>query len=528
MRKRLVRIVALATCVVTVATTTVFGFTMKDVGTSHWAYNEIIEMQRRGLLVSSSQGEFFPNNYVTFFELSQILAKVAGYQDELITPNMDAQLKQAIRDNYAKQKPTIEAYQKNYQYWQKDANEEIAYLLGKGYLQKEDLGKFMSKSTSGTESKRGVRKQEAAVYLVRLLHKAETAKQQYSATGFVDETSIHAENRPYVAYLKSLGIVNGNEKNQFNPTEPITRATLSKMLIDTLKIKENQVENPVVETPGTVTNQALEGKLTKMISKGDSGYYVVLEVDPTRIHTYSMESTAMVKDKSGATLSLASLKSKIDGSETIHATVQVALKGTTEHITAVQLMNDIVVEKPIIDPPVVVDPGPVDTTEKEDNTVSVVTGNIYSILIGPKPEITLQLSDGTSRKYELTPDADIYSHLIRRNITIWDLRLNQQVELQVINRQIKVLDVKKAAPPVTLTGTISRTSVKGDEIEVYVAFDPVTQVKGVTRKISVPMTTQIIEGTIQRSRKDLKEDMKVVVIYGEEAAEPEQIIIVSN
>ena len=170
---------------------------MKDVSSNHWAYKEITEMQRRGLLVPSSQGEFFPNNYVTYFEFSQILAKATGYQDASTNSNIAPALKKAIADNFAKQKSTIEAHQKNYKHWQKDANKEIAYLIGKGYLKKEDLGKFMSKSTSSMESKRGVRKQEAAVYLVRILHLEETAKQEYTTTGFKDEASIDVAARPH-------------------------------------------------------------------------------------------------------------------------------------------------------------------------------------------------------------------------------------------------------------------------------------------------------------------------------------------
>lgn len=542
MRKKITRIIALTTCVVTVATTTIFASTMKDVGTKHWAYSEIMEIQKRGLIVTNSQGEFFPNNYVTYFELSQILAKATGYQDELVNPNMNEQLKLAIRENYAKQKATIESYQKNYTYWQKDANEEIAYLLGKGYLKQEDLGKFMSKSTSGVESKRGVRKQEITAYLVRILQKEETAKKEYVSTGFSDESTIDATLRPHVAYCKKLGIISGNDKNQFGPSDPITRAILSKMLVDTLRIKEaggvETTQTPTTQTPTTQTptntdvsetnNKGLEGKLTKMISKGDGGYYVVLEVEPGKVHTYSMESTAIVKDKSSASVSLTELKARIDNKDKqdVNVTVQVSLTGTTEYITNVQLMDTYTA--PVVDNKET-KTDKVETKEDEaDDRVSTVKGSIYSILIAPTSEVTLQLSDGTRKRYEIGENADLYSTLTRRNISIWDLRLNQQVELEVASRQIKFLEITKAAPPLTYTGTITSTSTRGDQIEVYVAYDPLTQTKNFTKLIDVPMSTQILDGTIQRGRKDLKEDMQVVITYGENNIEPEQIIILSK
>ncbi|HHX60528.1 MAG TPA: S-layer homology domain-containing protein, partial [Epulopiscium sp.] len=350
-RKFLARSIALVTGMVMMATTTLFASPMKDVPTNHWAYSEIMEMQKRGLLVTSSQGEFFPNNYVTYFEFSQILAKATGYQDAKINPNIDPALKKAIDSNYEKQKATIEAQQKNYKYWQKEANGEIAYLLGKGYLQKEELGKFMSTSTSGEESKRGVRKQEAAIYLVRILHKAETAKDEYVSTGFTDEAKMEAASRPYIAYMKKIGIVHGNPKGEFGPTEPITRATLSKMLMDALKVKEGSVTTPTTPTtpkeptnptqPSLPTDKALEGKFTKMISKGTQGYYVVLEVEPGKTHTYSIETTASVVDKNGIAISLSDLKSKIDtkGDRDVVVTSQVEMIGTTEYITKVKILD---------------------------------------------------------------------------------------------------------------------------------------------------------------------------------------------
>ena len=548
MRKKITRIIAMATCATMIATTALFASPMKDVSSAHWAYKEITEMQKRGFLVPSSQGEFFPNSYVTYFEFSQILAKATGYQDELTNKNIDPALKKAIQDNYAKQKPTIEAHQKNYQHWQKDTNEEIAYLLGKGYLKKEDLGKFMSKSTSGVESKRGVRKQEAAVYLVRILHIEETAKQVYTSTGFKDEASIDAAARPHVAYLKNKNIISGDTNSTFGPTEPINRAILSKMLISTLDVKK-QLENPTTPTPPIIekpvtptppitpqepTDKGLEGQLTKMISKGDNGYYIVLEVEPTKIHTYSIESTATVVDKNGTPLSLAALKERIDAKDgkQVNVTAQVSLVGTTEYMTHVKLIDSIENNRPPVEEKPAPDKKPVadkDLDDKEDMSVSQITGSIYSILMAPVPEVTVQLNNGTRRAYKVTSATEMYSSLTRREISLWDLRLNQQVEMSVGNREIRTLDVTTAAPPMTLTGTIIKTSINGDKIDLRVSYDSVTQESNVVRTVSVPMVTQITDGTIQRGRKDLKINMQVVAVFGENGSqEPEQIVILGK
>lgn len=541
-KKALVRSIALATGIIMMSTSVLFASPMKDVSASHWAYAEITEMQKRGLLVTSSQGDFFPNNYVTFFEFSEILAKATGYQDAKINPNIDPALKKAIDSNYEKQKATIEAHQKNYKYWQKDANPEIAYLLGKGYLQKEDLGKFMSMSTSGAESKRGVRKQEAATYLVRILHKAETAKKEYVSTGFIDEAKIDAAYRPYVAYMKKLGIVNGNEKGEFGPTTPITRATLSKMLIETLKIKEAPVVAPTVPVePTKPTDKALEGKFTKMISKGE-GYYIVLEIEPGKTNTYSIETTATVLDKDGIPMSLEALKAQIDqaGNKDIIATAQVELIGTTEYITKAKIIDGPsniippVEEKPEVEKPVEAEKPqkPVEKPEvekPEEVFTGKITGTVYSILIAPKSKVTIQVDNKTQKTFDINFATKIYSDLKRKDVALWDLRLNQEVDLNVVDGEVTAVDITKAAPPITLTGNIVDTSINGDQIKLRIPYDSTTLQTNSIRTINVPMGTQILEGTIERGRNDLKVDMEVVVVYGQdEEIIPEKIIIIAK
>ncbi len=543
--RNLTRTIALVAAIVMIATTTIFATAMKDVSNKHWAYNEIMEMQKRGLLVTSSQGEFFPNSYVTYFEFSQILAKATGYQDASINPNMDPALKKTIDTNFANQKSIIESHQKNYKHWQKDANGEIAYLLGKGYLTKEDLGKFMTKSTSGVESKRGVRKQEAALYLVRILHKAETAKGEYTSTGFADEAKIESAYRPYVAYMKNLGIVNGNEKGEFGPVEPITRATLSKMLIDTLKIKEAPETpvnpTPTPEQPALPKDKALEGKFTKMISKGNDGYYIVIEVEPGQPpYTYSIEPTASVVDNKGTTVSLPELKNKIDtrGNEDVIITAQVEVIGTTEYITKVKIME----EPTQVLPPVVKEPEDDEEEEKpvrpsrpdrDEETEELYNGRakgtIHSILIAPNSEVTINIDSRTQKTFKINIGTKIYSNPKRKDVAIWDLRLNQEVDANVKDGEVITLDITKPAPAVTLTGTIEKVSTNGDAIEIRIPYDQATDQTNRIRTVNVPMPTQIIEGTTERGRKDLKKGMEVVVVYGQdEEVIPEKIIIISK
>ncbi|HHX62786.1 MAG TPA: hypothetical protein GX707_19050, partial [Epulopiscium sp.] len=167
--------------------------------------------------------------------------------------------------------------------------------------------------------------------------------------------------------------------------------------------------------------------------------------------------------------------------------------------------------------------------ESEESYNGRLTGTIHSILIAPNSEITIQVDNRTQKTFRITFGSKIYSKLKRQNVALWDLRLNQEVDVNVIKGEIDTLDITKAAPPVTLTGKVEQVSVNGDKIEIRIPYDAATQQTNRIRTINVPMATQILEGTTERGRKDLKEGMEVVVVYGEnEDVIPEKIIILSK
>lgn len=238
-----------------------FAFNFKDVPANHWAYESVNYMQQKGYMTATSSNEFFPNAKISYFEISEILAKITGYQDELVVKDMDPTFKKSIKDNYTHQLPYIKAYDDKYAKWLTRTNEEIAYLLGRGYLSYDDLNKFMVKTATGQEVVKTVNKEDLAVLLVRALAKEETAKKEYKSTGFKDEAKITAKNRPHVAYLAKLGLIAGDKDGNFGPTGEVTRGICAKMTSDVLKYKEKTeaATKPVapavnLSTKGTVKN----------------------------------------------------------------------------------------------------------------------------------------------------------------------------------------------------------------------------------------------------------------------------------
>ncbi|MGL5676494.1 MAG: S-layer homology domain-containing protein [Cellulosilyticaceae bacterium] len=336
MKKKFTRI-ALILGLTGVLCVNTFATSFTDVAQSHWAYAGVAYMQENGYMTKNSEGKFLPNDQVTYFEFSEILAKVTGYQDEMIIKDMDEQFKQDIRTNYQRQLPTIQQYEAKYKGWRKSSNEEIAYILGRGYLTADELAKFMVKTADGKEMNTIMTKQDLAVYLVRMIGKANTAVAEYNGTGFSDESSIKPENRPYVAYLKKAGLVNGDTNGKFNPNDKVTRAMCATMTTNAIRHKESLEETtPTPEPNGKV----VIGKVYNVIPKNNAANetLVLVEVQGNN-KFYTATPATVVKDAKGTVLNVKDVK--------IGQTLEMTLSGQSDTIQNITIQGEV---KPEVEP----------------------------------------------------------------------------------------------------------------------------------------------------------------------------------
>lgn len=316
--------------------------TFKDVPNTHWAYAGINYMQEKGYMTKNSSGEFSPSQEVTYFDVAEILAKATGYQDELVVKDMDATLKKQIADNYAVQKPVLKTYTDKYSTWESRCNEEIAYLLGRGYLDKSELSKFMVKTADGKELKNTVTKQDLAALLVRIIGKEKTAQDAYkNTTSFADHSLIKEENRPHVAYLNQIGLLNGDAKGNMGANTKVTRALCAQMTYNALVYKEkldkeNQQTTEKPSTPEASTGNTIQGKVNKIVpknaAKGEN--YVLIEVDgATKFYT-ATKSTKVV-DSANKEVDFSSVK--VDAK----VSVTIAKENGVEVISKLQLLSTL-------------------------------------------------------------------------------------------------------------------------------------------------------------------------------------------
>ena len=315
----------------TIFTVNAFAATIADVPSSHWAYSSIVDIEKKGYMSVNSSGNFFPSATMNFFEVSDVMAKATGYVDVEVNKNIDETFKNQIINNYNKQKATLADYAKKYSAWDKLYDQQVAYLLGRGYISTADLDKFVT-----TSGKTTMTKQDLAVFIVRYLGKETTAKNTYKTTGYADESSIKEANRPHVAYLKSLGLINGN--GNFEPNAKVTRALCAKMFNDAINYKAKL--NTTTTTPNTgsttnsnTTNAASEQvTIKKVLTKNADEYYVSLTRGSNTSY-YTIKNTVKVVDAQGKQISVLSIPAETK------AIVTIAVENGTEYITSMHLVN---------------------------------------------------------------------------------------------------------------------------------------------------------------------------------------------
>lgn len=235
-----------------------------------WGQAAVQKVASQGLMVGDSTGKFSPDKVVTNFEVVDILAKLSGYKDPLIDSSISAQDKQFNENAYNQYKATLESASQRFKKWDSSKNQRIAYLLLKGILKESDLNNFVD--TQGNVSP--LKREEITTYLVRLLDKDQEALAQTPVTGFADDASISIKAKPYVTYLKKIGLVQGDTRNYFNPKTAVNRVTLAVFIANTLDYMEKSTSVVTPTNPTQTTEQSFIGTI-KNIQHITRGFLVV-------------------------------------------------------------------------------------------------------------------------------------------------------------------------------------------------------------------------------------------------------------
>ncbi len=237
--------------------TSVYGASYSDITQSHWAYPAIESLCAKGYLKDFQSDKFSPDSYIDKFTTSKILSVVAGYTEG------DA-------NDYQGQKEIIAKYSSKFKKWNTASDPQIAYLLAKNILTEEDVSDFMLFSDDRTEKFRAISREEVAVLLVRLIGKTNEAEIMKNSNLFSDSSSITENRKGSINYLKSIGVLNG-DNGACRPKNAVTRAEFCVLLNN---ITEKITPEKTSENTSTqATNNTSAAANTNTVTGAISGFY---------------------------------------------------------------------------------------------------------------------------------------------------------------------------------------------------------------------------------------------------------------
>lgn len=169
-----------------------------DVPCTHWAYADIMELQKRGL-IQGSGGKFHPGEAISQQAFLSMVCRAAGLDDRKLQSGAN---------------------------WAEPA---IAYAIYQGWCDEEEI--------TATSRTTPISREMAAKVLVGALF-PEALDRKRTETGFSDQARISPDRRPYVGAAAALGLIGGYEDGRFDPQGSLTRASAAALLCRALRLLE--------------------------------------------------------------------------------------------------------------------------------------------------------------------------------------------------------------------------------------------------------------------------------------------------
>lgn len=261
----------------------VYAATFADMNQAPWAGAEasINKAASLGLVVGETRNGktyFRPRDSVSLSESCQLAYKLL------------IQTGKAKADDSVTQKwtPIMNAY--GIQSW---AYPAVSYCLENGILATSNLSGFM-KNGSNLPATR----EQAATILGRALTKGVSSyTANETTTTFLDNSSISTEAKPYVALLKRVGVVNGDDSNKFNPKKTLNHTETAVLVTNLYGVLEKATTPTTPTTPTNPTISTQKGTVATM-----TNFYVNLK-DSAAYYMLASGGTTITLNGSSATMS---------------------------------------------------------------------------------------------------------------------------------------------------------------------------------------------------------------------------------
>lgn len=244
--------------------------------TGHWALPYIQDMTQKGLFTGYGDGTFRPNVNMQRVEGFALCARVTQKLDTRlqIAADQDALLDELF--------PTM-----GDEWW---FRKEAATCIALGV---ESGAALADMNNSGALSE-PMTKAEFAMYLVRGVGLEDLARTlDADDLPFRDEAAISELYRPYVKLLYTYGVLTGDDQNNFNPDQPMSRAICATMLSRTLEhiVEERKVS---IELPQYTKYAWTSGVIVDVDAAENGGRVMKLQSEITGAETVTLPAATQI------------------------------------------------------------------------------------------------------------------------------------------------------------------------------------------------------------------------------------------
>ncbi len=512
MKKRMIAIL-LALVLALSLSLPVFAASFSDL-TGHWAKEYMEDLASSGYLSGYEDGTIRPNNSITACETLALLSRLYKLKDETA---------KNIYSDYGKY---VEQTVPSSVSW---AYDELAVCLAAGIITKDEL-----KSITLSEP---IKKEMLSQFLVRAMQfQSEAERLASSSLGFKDAGDIDSKYIGSVAKLVSMGIIKGDDNNNFSPKSGVTRAVAATMLSRALSQLKSLDKTLVIEDYDGITRtfgiiKSADGSLVELCGfDGLKRLYTVPSSASVTVNgsSSSLGSTyvgcyAEVRQKSGTvtavliesdsnvewvqgmiysvstySLNIKDMENGKNSEYTIPGGISITQDGAMVSLSGLTAKNFGTLK--IID-------GAVDKVYSLSNDPKI-KGNITEITYGTTVTLKVRVSDGTLYRFNMS--ISTLPTILRGETKISLDRLSVGDEVTAAWEDCSIASISTAGAENTITGEVTSINSSTDGIKWVLS-----KADGSTVTLSVDETASVYSGTTAISLSTIKAgDTVTVVVYG--------------
>lgn len=278
--KRFMRAISCILMVLILIPSQSFAGSFKDVDSKHWAYSYIEEMAKLKYINGYEDGTYKPKGTLTYLETLKLLSNLL---------DMTSSEKTAAKASYEKTVKDLGIPE-----W---AQESVINCLYKGVISEAELKDAGSKGLLKTGTNLRINRLVISVYMAKAMGlEAEANAKPFVSLNFKDLSSIDAKYHKLIYILVEKGVLsaNGTGNGYFEPSSPLLREQMAKMLSEAHAYLEKNPQTPSPTTPPTSSTESIEGIITS-INKIGNNTFVNVQSGSSKSAAYLVDSSTVIK-----------------------------------------------------------------------------------------------------------------------------------------------------------------------------------------------------------------------------------------